>query len=182
MKLIGIIGIPGTGKTTLMKEWMASKEWVAGRPVELLDSHLSGNIRVLGKYEDGETFAGTDRLSMAVQPKVIEYLKDNKTENVIFEGDRLSSVKLFQAAQSEGYDVSIICLSTSDDEVQRRYDERGSDQSEKFIQGRQTKVDNIRSTFGPTILTGEEGCIIEETHQTPEDTKRICELIDKLLI
>ena len=51
-KLLAIIGAPGTGKTTLMREWMKSREWSSDRPVDLLDSHVSANIRVLGKYNN----------------------------------------------------------------------------------------------------------------------------------
>ena len=51
-KLLAIIGAPGTGKTTLMREWMKSREWFSDRPVDLLDSHVSANIRVLGKYNN----------------------------------------------------------------------------------------------------------------------------------
>ena len=39
-KLLAIIGAPGTGKTTLMREWMKSREWFSDRPVDLLDSHV----------------------------------------------------------------------------------------------------------------------------------------------
>ena len=88
MKVIYIIGLPGTGKTTLMKRFMEQYEWTPNRPIDLLDSHVSGNIRVLGKYEEGETYAGTDRLSMAVSPKAIEYIQTRPDEVIIGEGDR----------------------------------------------------------------------------------------------
>ena len=35
---------------------------------------LKNNIYILGKYEEGEVFAGTDRMSMAVQPEAIKFL------------------------------------------------------------------------------------------------------------
>jgi len=91
-KLIGIVGMPGTGKTTLMREWMSKREWTPDTPIQLLDSYHSDDIRLFGKYELGETFAGTDKLSMAVMPVAIEYMKNPTHEVNIFEGDRLTSV------------------------------------------------------------------------------------------
>ena len=76
MKLIYLIGLPGCGKSTVMKQFMEAVggAWKTDRPVDLLDSHVSGDYRVLGKYEEGEVFSGTDRLSMAVSPKAVEFL------------------------------------------------------------------------------------------------------------
>jgi hypothetical protein len=160
--------------------------WFNDRPAELLDSHQTFDdndkkIRVLGKYEEGEVFAGTDRLSMAVQPKVIEYLANNNDDVIIFEGDRLCSAKLFREAANLGYNLFIIHVNVSDEERQRRYELRGSDQDEKFINGRKTKVNNVVEEFGPNPLFGDEGNVLEQAHETPEDTTRIVGIIEKLV-
>src|SRR6056300_681857 len=119
-KLIGIVGIPGTGKTTLMREWIAMREWQKDTSIKLLDSMISGDVRLFGKYEEGDTFAGTDKLSMAVQPVAVEYL-ENPTHDVnIFEGDRLTSVKFFKEAE-KNHDVHIIVLNVSDTVREQRY-------------------------------------------------------------
>ena len=181
IKLIGIVGMPGTGKTTLMREWMRMREWEYDKPIKLLDSYISGDIRLFGKYEEGETFAGTDKLSMAVQPEAIEYLTDNPSPVNIFEGDRLTSSKFFQAAVDLGHDVSILVLEVSDQVREQRYTERGSEQSEKFIQGRRTKIENIKDQFGANILFGEESLYKVFTQETPEDTKTVIEQIENLI-
>lgn len=180
-KLIGIVGMPGTGKTTLMREWMKSREWTMDTPVKLLDSHVSGDIRLFGKYEEGQTFAGTDRLSMAVQPAAIEYLSSNPSPVNIFEGDRLTSTKFFQSAVELGHDVSIIILEVSDAVREQRYEDRGSDQSEKFIQGRRTKIENIKFLFGEKILTGEPSLYKLFRHETNGDTMKIIKYMEELL-
>ena len=178
-KLIGIVGMPGTGKTTLVREWMCLREWEYDKPVKLLDSYISGDIRLFGKYEEGEVFAGTDKLSMAVQPAAINYLNNPSPVN-IFEGDRLTSAKFFQAAVDLGHEVSIIVLEVSDEVREQRYADRGSEQSEKFIQGRRTKIENIKDQFGGSILTGEEPLYKVFTHETPEDTKIVLKYLEKI--
>jgi hypothetical protein len=180
-KLIGIVGMPGTGKTTLMREWMKLRDWTPDTPIKLLDSYVSGDIRLFGKYEEGETFAGTDRLSMAVQPAAIEYLSDNPSPVNIFEGDRLTSAKFFQAAVELGYEVSIIILEVSDSVREARYKERGSDQSETFIQGRRTKIENIKESFGGSVLFGEPSLYEVFQHETPEDTQKIIDYIESFI-
>ena len=172
-KLIGIIGMPGTGKTTLMRRFMENYEWTQDTPIKLLDTYVSGNMRLFGKYAEGDTFAGTDKLSMAVMPVAIEYLQGDPSPVNIFEGDRLSSVKFFTTAQQAGHEVVIVALEVSDTTREARYAERGSDQNQKFIDGRRTKVNNIREEFGPKPLFGEEGNITVFQHETPEDTDKI---------
>ncbi len=182
-KLIGIVGMPGTGKTTLMREWIAKREWELDTPIKLLNSMINNesSIRLFGKYEEGDTFAGTDKLSMAVQPVAIEYLKIPTHDINIFEGDRLTSVKFFQEAERLGYDVHIIILSVSDAVREQRYKDRGSEQSQKFIDGRRTKIKNIINNFSGSVLTGDPSLITEFNHETPEDTQRVINFIESII-
>lgn len=179
MKVVYLIGLPGCGKSTVMKGFMEQYDWSTERPVDLLDSHVSGNIRVLGKYEEGETFSGTDRLSMAVSPNAVKFVESKPNEFILGEGDRLNNKGFFNAC---GDDLTIIHLTVSDDERERRYKERGSDQSEKFIQTVRTKVKNITEEFGDvqTLFGTEEGCVVEMRHETPEDTEQIIQFINSL--
>lgn len=180
MKLIYLIGLPGCGKSTVMKEFMSQyNDWSLDRPIELLDSHVRERMRVLGKYQEGETFSGTDRLSMAVAPKAIEYFSTRPDEIVIGEGDRLNNKGFFDVFE----DKILIHLTVSDSERQRRYEERGSEQSDKFIQTVRTKCENIVDHYGDkTTLFGEEkGCVVEMPHETPEDTKKIVEFMSSFI-
>jgi predicted RNA-binding protein Jag len=177
MKVIYLIGLPGSGKSTVMKKFMECFEgWTTDRPIDLLDTHVSGDVRVLGKYEEGETFSGTDRLSMAVSPKAVEYVSTKPNEVIVGEGDRLNNKGFFHAC---GDDLTIIKLGVTDTERERRYKERGSDQSEKFIQTVRTKVENITQEFGNkmTLFGEEKGCIVEMTHDTPADTTKIVDFM-----
>lgn len=177
MKLIYLIGIPGTGKTTIMREFMNRVgPWIPERPAELLDTMRCASpnekLRILGKYEEGETFAGTDRLSMAVAPKAIEWMETKPNEVIIGEGDRLANKGFFKSA---GDDLVIFHIKTSDEERQRRYKERGSNQDESFIKTTKTKCKNLIEEFGAkqTLFGEESGYVREFTHETPEDTRKI---------
>ena len=180
-KLIGVVGMPGTGKTTMMREWMKSREWVEDKPIKLLDSYVCGDIRLFGKYEDGEVYAGTDRLSMAVQPAAIEYMSTDPSPINIFEGDRLTSTAFFQKCIDLGHEVSIIVLEVSDAVREERYAERGSEQSEKFISGRRTKIENVKSQFGGSVLTGDPSLYESFNHENENDTQVIVDHLESLI-
>jgi guanylate kinase len=152
MKIIAVGGVPGTGKTTIIEKIIDRiEDWEVAKPAELLDSIFSPalNLYVLGKYQpwyDGEGYAqGTDRLSMAVQPKAIEFLKTCKS-NILFEGDRLFTQGFLEACSAFG-DLSIFLLQSNQETLQERYDERGSEQSEQFIRSRATKYNNLGTNF-----------------------------------
>lgn len=181
-KLIGIIGMPGTGKTTLMRQWMAMRDWEEDTPIKLLNSHVHKSIRVFGKYAEGDTFAGTDKLSMAVQPAAIEYLKNPSSMVNIFEGDRLTTVTFFEEAVKLGHDVTILEIKVSDATREARYKERGSEQSDTFINGRRTKIRNIVDRFSGSPLDEDEPNLVESfIHENPSDTKVIMERLEQLI-
>jgi hypothetical protein len=105
------------------------------------------DLYILGKYEDGETFAGTDRLSMAVQPIAQEFVKET-TSNILFEGDRIFNQSFLEfVMNTQGVDLQVVYLKVPDSTLKERYIERGSDQSETFLKGRATKYSNLLSNF-----------------------------------
>jgi len=178
MKLVYIIGIPGTGKSTLMKAFMerAGGEWKQERVIDLLDTHSNGKCRGFRKYEEVGNFRGTALLSMAVSPNAIAWVNTKPNETICGEGDRLNSKTFFEAV---GDDLTIIHLKVSDNTREKRYKERGSNQSEKFIQTTRTKCQNVLEAFGDrsTLFGEEKGCVVEFPHETPEDTSKIVEFM-----
>jgi dephospho-CoA kinase len=150
MKIIAIGGEPGAGKSTLMKIFLETfKMEPAFDKFKLVPYHKSPDKEyyILGKYEQGEVFSGTDRMSMAVQPEAIKFLASlPKDAIVLFEGDRLFTGSFLEHCV-ENYDTHIIYLSTDKSVREERYKERGSNQNETWLQGRETKIANILSNM-----------------------------------
>lgn len=145
-------GVPGSGKTTLVRALLQSVDgWQIVRPTRLLRAlyHPERDTYVLGVYDDGVVFAGTDRLSMAVQPEVLPWIQSH-TSNVVFEGDRLFTPSLIQALrQIPETVVDIVVLQASQKCLDERYQSRQSQQSDRFLKSRHTKIQRMIDQFQP---------------------------------
>lgn len=97
--LVAVGGSPGTGKTTLLRKYMEGGDWSLCHPAKLVSAMYNPekSLYILGKYEEGETFAGTDRLSMAAQPAVQNWVQSHHC-NVLFEGDRCFNLSFIKFA------------------------------------------------------------------------------------
>lgn len=161
MKVVGIGGEPATGKSTLIKSFMtelgpAKQEfkfgclygyrWRIDIPKSLFEFN---DVFILGLYPEGETFGGTDRLSMAVQPMVEVFLEyQKKTPSIIiFEGDRLFCKPTLRHIQKVAWRHLFIVLTATPEEKERRHKQRQDDQSQSFLKSRVTKINNIRRAF-----------------------------------
>lgn len=179
MKIICLMGDPGTGKTTLFHNLIfILNENEPNKFVEegLVKYHFWPNqkVIVLGIYKDDEVFSGTDKYSMMVQPSAIEWIKANKNKDltVFFEGDRLSTPSFLKVLTEEVKDnFYFLMLSVSEEEKQRRYKQRNSNQSEKFLKGRSTKYKNIKELFP----------VIELRNDTKEDGQKNLDILNKIL-
>jgi len=148
-KIVAVGGSPGTGKTTLFRKYMEDKSWIETAPAKLVVASYNPerDLYVLGKYEDGETFAGTDRLSMAVQPPLQEWIASHNC-NILFEGDRVFNQSFLEFCMGlPNTELVVIFLTVPKNVLEQRYKDRGSDQSEQFLRGRETKYSNLMSNF-----------------------------------
>ena len=180
MKIIAIGGEPGAGKSTLMKNIMFAYHFdQCFDKFKLVPYHHSTdqnkNIYILGKYEEGETFSGTDRMSMAVQPEAIKFLASlDSNAVVLFEGDRLFTSSFLEHCV-DNYDTEIVYLKTDKNIREERYKERGSAQNETWLQGRETKISNILGNMSLMFNT------VKYKNNNKDDQKKIVAYISSRL-
>jgi hypothetical protein len=156
MRLIGILGEPATGKTALMRAILAKME---GDFVRFKFGLLRGRIYtderyVLGIYRESELFAGTDRLSMAVQPYAVKFVRTRVDRAVVaFEGDRLTRQGFLASVPYDALELyHLVC---NDDERARRHTARGDTQPVSFTRSRRTLIQTILARFPAIELTND---------------------------
>ena len=151
MRCVAIGGEPATGKTTLVSQIYDSLNEPKGFKFGLVRGHLDNtrNLALLGIYGTGETFLGTDKLAMNVNP---HFHKDaeKRSRNLLFEGDRLFTGANLQKLMAM-YETRVIILKASEEDLHKRHKERGDTQTAKFLQGRQTKTANIQKQLGDAV-------------------------------
>ena len=177
-KLIAVGGQPGTGKTTLFRKFMESKKWIECEPAKLISAMYNEemDLYILGKYQEGETFAGTDRLSMAVQPEIQKWIQGINS-NVLFEGDRIFNQSFLEFAMGlDQTDLQVVYLKAPKEILEQRYKDRGSDQSEQFLRGRETKYSNLLSNFELMPY------ITEFTNTNLEEQGKVLAFLEKHLV
>lgn len=165
IQVIGIGGEPASGKTTLLYRLL---DRLAGVPLFQKAGLLrwmefqKSQVAVLGQYPPVRDafalpaeakFAGTDTLSMAVQPvaveKLIEWEHDPLREGwtVIFEGDRLFNGKFYEALIRWTGRAEFFILTAPPELIDGRHTTRGDRQASAFIKGRRTKLLGMESTY-----------------------------------
>ena len=140
---IAIGGVPATGKSTLIntiyKDLNVNTNFRSG----LIRGHYlkKYNLVIVGIYNTFKKFKGTDLLSMSAQADFKKLIDLNKY-NIIFEGDRLFTNDILEYVGKK-YNLNAIILKTNAENIQKRHLERKDNQTDKFLKGRNTKINNI---------------------------------------
>lgn len=143
-RVVYLIGEPGAGKTTLMRELVAPWEPIVhAKPfahIEYLTQYANGE-RVVQIGKDRGTFSGTDALSMGVQRNAVSWLYVCEYDTILAEGDRLANDGFFAAAQAVG-GLVLVHVATPSSICEARRKARGP-QNEAWVRGRITKVEKL---------------------------------------
>ena len=154
MRVTFYIGLPGCGKTTLVRSILAEfrkaeeDEMVVEGPVKYHRFNKQKTL-VLGVYDES-TFAGTDRLSKSCGPQFREWLADNEEKykdwGVILEGERFMNSKTLEALFNQE-SMNLVCLKVSEEELERRRKARNNTQDPKWMKGMATRVANVCNAY-----------------------------------
>jgi len=148
MRVIYLIGAPGSGKSTALKRALEIKHW--GDPVQKLEPipHLdygAGCIQLGRVRETG--FSGTDALGMAINPRAIEFVESQPAPIIVGEGDRLANAGFLSAADRSGV-LTLIWLDVPPEVARQRARERAihlgtKEQTDSWWKGRYTKTSRL---------------------------------------
>ena len=163
MDTIYLIGQPGSGKTTLTREFQ--KNWAKinlyDKPFKYQEHEAPSLGRVYSLGWDREHFGGTDTLGNTVITHMSLFYKNAHEDGATIygEGDRLASARFFDLAQLYGK-LHLFYLTTSDEESERRRIARsqqtGKEQNPSWAKGRATKHRNLASQFKAILLPGDK--------------------------
>jgi len=135
-------GLPAVGKSTILRKFFEEYDGWQNFKFGLVQGHYNKNINlmIVGKYGQNKTFEGTDLLSMAVHNDFKKLIKKQMKYNILFEGDRLFTSSILEFLD-EHTDMNAIILKSI--HTEQRHIDRKDNQSEQFIKGRNTKINNI---------------------------------------
>jgi hypothetical protein len=180
MKVIGYSGMPATGKSTLMKAFMkkVGMFWTSAKVgLVVYSEYASKKLIVLGDYSQDDLFAGTDKLSMAVQPAaerlLTKWSKEKSDWTVVFEGDRLFNGSFLTFLQKlPKTKPHFVLLQVHEETLANRHRERQDTQTDQWLAGRQTKLRNIADTLGSKLEVWSH----EDAKHTQENVGKLLEL------
>ncbi len=171
LKVTGVIGVPGSGKSTLIRKSLPLGEGVVVKfkyPHEdeekkwqpiTLTLFPQEKKAVFGTYSEGEAFPGTDRLSKSCAPSVRCFLRDiarGKARNLdgtevdsswefIWEGERFTNSPFFDfLSHMQKCGLMVVHITyLNPTEVDLERNRQGRSQDLKWLRGMETRVSNV---------------------------------------
>jgi len=116
--------------------------------MKLFPCEKRGNVLIIGRYPEGETFGGTDRISYGAISKFRDFIDQEalKHLHIFLEGDRFFRAKDIEWLL-DNHEAKVYILTVSLEEEKRRHIERQDSQTEKWLQGRRSQISNIQTNF-----------------------------------
>lgn len=147
MIAVWLVGPPGAGKTTLIKQYIDSFD------TEFIESPkwtITNNLLLAGHYF-GEKFDGADTVPYNAIDKTLHFwqnnlLPDPKYTITIFDGDRFSDRKSLEYVLRFCSGLCVY-LNLSRVELDKRRRKRGSKHNTSWVKGRETKSKNFFNMF-----------------------------------
>jgi len=141
-----ILGGTNCGKTSfVMNSFLNKKDVVEQR--DLIDLTYSGNNVLFGSYDREGRRKGLDTIGRTHIPLIIEQikkvLKEYPEKDLVLEGDRLISKKLFKQIQDLGVDVKMYLLKTDLQKLLDRNKQNVVDGIDPYLQ----KESTVKSTI-----------------------------------
>jgi hypothetical protein len=154
MKIIGLIGEPASGKSTVMKNLLAGlgRSEIVKEGLVVFETYPDDKVMIAGKYEEGVTFCGTDTLSKGCGPKYREWIAQKNSDpewddwTFYFEGERFSNSKFFDFFYSECKDATVYYLEADENVLNERNANR-SNQNESWRKGMRTRMLNLKNNY-----------------------------------
>ena len=153
--MLYLIGQPGAGKSTLAALLVDGLVPLSIEERPFAHTLWPGGVAELGARR--EKFSGTDALSMSVQPRVVEWLRNERPPYVLAEGDRLANGRFFNEVLGSGYRLTVARLAVSAVVAQHRREQRADalgtgPQNPGWVKGRISKAANLAEQWRSRLL------------------------------
>ena len=157
MRTVALIGVPGSGKTTVMRGVL--ERFPAGFNHKLIFGKKSAEHHYLVGIYRGLDFDGTDQLSFQAASSFKAWAKELPQEAVVvFEGDRLANAKVFEFCLQHGA-LQVVLIDAAPEHIARRLASRakktGKAQDATWLAGRQSKVSRLAGKYFGRVLRWE---------------------------
>lgn len=157
MHILGLIGEPAAGKSTVMKNFIATlgKGEIVKDGLVVFTQYPDDKVVVAGKYEEGVTFCGTDTLSKGCGPKYRVWLEQVHRDpafegwTFVWEGERFSNNPFMELFVKLG--ATIYYLEADEDTLNERNADR-SNQNPTWRKGMRTRMHNLRDKYPVEIV------------------------------
>ena len=169
--IIMIGGVPCSGKSSLTRNILS--ELGSGEmlePLSLFPCEKRGDVLIVGRYPEGDTFGGTDRISYGAISKFRDFIDQEapKHKHIFLEGDRFFRAKDIEWLL-DNHKAKVYILTVNADEEKRRHIERQDTQTEKWLQGRRSQISNIQTNF---MLMGRIDILQNNTMEDSENIQK----------